>query len=112
MTVKEIIEIESANTGSINLFKEGIFWRSYNQSAMRMYEHFYPYKVIVKYVKKVQQKIYYCGFPENSLNNIREKAIEKGFQITEIKDKKNNYIRSFSNRGLQKLDENSTCLFK
>jgi hypothetical protein len=27
MTIKEILEIENANTDRINLFKEGIFWR-------------------------------------------------------------------------------------
>jgi hypothetical protein len=30
MTVKEIIEIENTNTGNMNLFKEGIFWRAYS----------------------------------------------------------------------------------
>jgi hypothetical protein len=35
MTVKEILEIENANTGSINLFKEGICWKVYEKSAWR-----------------------------------------------------------------------------
>jgi hypothetical protein len=31
MKVKEILEIENANPGSINLFKEGICWKVYEK---------------------------------------------------------------------------------
>ena len=88
MTIKEILEIENANTGSINLCKEGLFWRAYNQSAMRLVNNLKPLKIIRKYIKKAGQEIFYCGFPESGLDNIRGKAIEKGFQITETNDKK------------------------
>lgn len=88
MGIKEKIAQELNNENSIYLQKEGIFWRAYNQSAMRLVNDLKPLKIIRKYIKKVEQDIFYCGFPESSLDNIREKAIEKGFQITEIKDKK------------------------
>lgn len=88
MGVKEKIAQELNNENSIYLLKEGIFWRAYNQSAMRFVNNLKPLKIICKHIKKVKQEIFYCGFPESSLDNIREKAIEKGFQITEINDKK------------------------
>lgn len=88
MGVKEKIAQELNNANSIYLLKEGIFWRAYNQSAMRFVNNMKPLKIIRKYIKKAGQEIFYCGFPESSLDNIREKAIEKGFQITEINDKK------------------------
>lgn len=45
MTVKSILELESANTNSIFLLKEGIFYRAYNRSAMFMVTTIFPYKV-------------------------------------------------------------------
>lgn len=45
MTVKEIIAIENANEGGIYLFKEGIFWRVYNRSAMRLVNNLKPLKI-------------------------------------------------------------------
>ena len=88
MGVKEKIVQELNNENSIYLLKEGIFWRAYNQSAMRLVNNLKSLKIIRKYIKKAGQEIFYCGFPESSLDNIRKKAIEKGFQITEINDKK------------------------
>ena len=44
MTVKEIIAIESANTSSIILFKEGIFWRIYEKSA-----YFFTKKIYIRF---------------------------------------------------------------
>ncbi|OFY87783.1 MAG: hypothetical protein A3F72_02775 [Bacteroidetes bacterium RIFCSPLOWO2_12_FULL_35_15] len=85
MGVKEKIAQELNNENSIYLLKEGIFWRAYNQSAMRFVNNLKPLKIIRKHIKKVKQDIFYCGFPESSLDNIREKAVEKGFQITETK---------------------------
>lgn len=88
MGVKEKIVQELTNENSIYLLKEGIFWRAYNQSAMRFVNNLKPLKIIRKYIKKVKQDIFYCGFPESSLNDILKKAVEKGFQITETGDKK------------------------
>ena len=45
-------------------------------------------KIIRRYIKKVEQEIFYCGFPESSLDKIKVKAVEKGFKITETGDKK------------------------
>ena len=43
MKVKEILEIENANTGSINLFKKGICWRVYEKSAWRFLKNIREY---------------------------------------------------------------------
>jgi hypothetical protein len=55
---------------------------------MRFVNNLKPLKIIRKYIKKVKQDIFYCGFPESSLADIRERAVEKGFQITETGGKK------------------------
>ena len=70
MTVKEILEIEDANTGSINLFKEGICWRVYEKSAWRFVKNIREYRVLRKYVKAVKQDIAYLAFPESALPEI------------------------------------------
>ena len=87
MTVKEIIEQELKNKNSIYLLKEGIFWRVYNQSAMRLCSYLQSYKVNVKYIKKVQQDLYYCGFPDAFLDKIIQKAKEKGYETNQINEK-------------------------
>lgn len=87
MTVKEILQIESTNTSTINLFKEGIFWRAYNQSAMRLCNCLQTYKVNIKYIKKVEQDIYYCGFPVTYSDKIIQKAKEKEYEVIRINEK-------------------------
>ena len=70
MRIKEILEIENANTGSINLFKEGICWKVYEKSALRFVKNIREYRVFRKYVKAVKQDIAYFAFPESALPEI------------------------------------------
>ena len=86
MTVKEIVAMELSNTESIYLLREGLFYRAYNQSAMRMVLYLKAYKVNHKFVKTVQQEIFYIGFPSASLSSIKSLAIDKGFQVVEPAD--------------------------
>ena len=70
MKVKEILEIENANTGSINLFKEGICWKVYEKSAWRFVKNIRDYRVLRKYVKTVKQDIAYLVVPGSVLPEI------------------------------------------
>jgi hypothetical protein len=70
MKISEILKIERNNVDSINLFKEGIFWCSYEKSAWRFVENIKEYRVFKKFVKVVNQDIVYLGFPDNVLNEI------------------------------------------
>jgi len=83
MQVAKIIGLEKANTNCVYLLKEGLFYRAYNRSAMRVVRHLKPYKINRKYVKKVQQEIFYIGFPESSLETILQQAKNKSWQIKE-----------------------------
>lgn len=60
-----------------------MFWKAYNQSAMRLCEHFLSYKVTVKYIKKVKQTVCYCGFPQQALEKIKAKALENNCGFNE-----------------------------
>ena len=70
MKIAEILEIENANTGSINLFKEGICWKVYEKSAWRFVKNIREYRVFRKYVKAVKQDIAYFVVPESALPEI------------------------------------------
>jgi len=70
MKIAEILEIENANTGSINLFKEGICWKVYEKSAWRFVKNIREYRVFRKYVKAIKQDIEYLVVPESSLQEI------------------------------------------
>ncbi len=83
MNVSDIMELESANANGIYLLKEGMFYRAYNRSAMRFCACLQAYKVNTKYIKKVKQVIYYCGFPQQSLEKVKQLATEKGYGYME-----------------------------
>ena len=50
MKIAEILEIENANTGGINLFKEGICWKVYEKSAWRFVKNIREYDDYVYYL--------------------------------------------------------------
>ncbi len=74
MKIREILEIENKNTDSINLFREGLFWRCYEYSAWRFVKNIKDYRLIKRFVKIVDQDIVYLGFVDNTLPEILEKA--------------------------------------
>ena len=73
MTHKEILQRESSNTDLIHLYKEGLFWKAYEQSAYLFAHNIATYKVKSKYDKKTRQDIIYIGLPPISLERAKEK---------------------------------------
>lgn len=94
MKIEEMINQENHNKDKIYLHREGIFWRAYNYSAIRLCKYLKDYRVNVKYIKKVRDKIYYCGFPDGSLPQILDDARKKGYRI-EVIDEKHLIINGF-----------------
>ena len=66
MTITEKIE-QAALSNKLYFFKEGMFYKMYNQNAMWFTMHVKAYKVHVKFVKTVNQEVYSLGFPQNVL---------------------------------------------
>ena len=87
MTVKEILVIESANTGSINLFKEGIFWRVYQKSAYFFTKQIKDLKVLKKFYKNVNCEVVYAGFPDTILPQIEALSQSKEFKFENHNEK-------------------------
>ena len=71
MIISEILKIENANTGCINLFKEGIFWRIHQQSAYLFIKHVKNLKALKKFYKNVNREVVYAGFPDAILPQIQ-----------------------------------------
>ena len=79
MTIKDIIEMEKINLSGITLLKEGMFYRAYNRSAMRMSTKVRPLKVNKKLIKYVGEMVLYCGFPDNILSEVRNLCVQKNY---------------------------------
>ena len=73
MKIEEILKIESTNKDSIILFKEGIFLRAYERSAMRFTEYIADFKVFKKHYKIVNADVCYLGFPYSNHQVLFEK---------------------------------------
>ena len=87
MTVKEIIAIESANTSSIILFKEGIFWRIYEKSAYFFTKKVKDLKVLKKFYKIVNCEVVYAGFPDTILSQIQVLCQSKNLKFEKYNEK-------------------------
>ena len=77
--VKDILDIEKNNLSGIVLLKEGMFYRAYNVSAMRITTKVKALKVNAKLIKSVGQMVLYCGFPETILPAIRNFCAQKNY---------------------------------
>jgi len=79
MKIKDIIEMEKTNLSGITLLKEGMFFRAYNRSAMRISTKVKVLKVNTKLIKYVGQTVMYCGFPDNILPEISNLCVQKNY---------------------------------
>ncbi|MDR0332934.1 MAG: hypothetical protein LBI15_05665 [Dysgonamonadaceae bacterium] len=67
MTIKE--KIYHTDAFAVNLYKEGVFWTAYEQSAYAVCQ-IKPYTARKKYVKAVSAEVVSVGFPDSVLESI------------------------------------------
>ncbi|MDV3854132.1 hypothetical protein CMT96_05990 [Elizabethkingia anophelis] len=67
MKLSDIISRE--NYHSIQLYKQGVFWVAYEQSAYSIWEH-KGYRVNKKYIKSLKRDVVSLGFPASVLDEI------------------------------------------
>lgn len=89
MKLKEKLEKETGQR--INLYKQGVFWTAYEQSALILSRH-KQLKISIKFVKTVNQEVLSVGFPDTTLvffNEIfgRFTETEKHIGYFELNDK-------------------------
>ena len=70
----------SANNTLFTLYKEGLFYKCYNEDAMVFAKLVKPYKVITKYIKSADAKVTSLGFPVSE--------VEKGKLSLEVLSEK------------------------
>lgn len=72
MTVFEKLQevLFSAKEGKILLFREGMFWKAYQEAAYLFVANLKPYQVNKNYVKKVGVDVFSLGFPVPSTAKI------------------------------------------
>lgn len=83
MKIENILLHEENNKDSVILFKEGIFLRAYERSAMRFTEHFEKFKVFKKHYKIVNADVCYLGFPQKSFPVLLEKHSKTRYTETD-----------------------------
>ena len=87
MTIAEKIT-QSANSTPFTLYKEGLFYKCYNEDAMLFVKKVRAYKVGDKFVKSARGKVYSIGFPASeiekgklSFEEISTKIESQGFEL-------------------------------
>ncbi|WP_293672456.1 hypothetical protein [uncultured Parabacteroides sp.] len=83
MNLKEKIEAEQQDRPLIILYMEGMFWKAYEQSAMRFTKEVKAYRLQKRFVKIVNGEVVSMGFPDGSLQEVLN-----GRELTRIDDKR------------------------
>ena len=104
MTTAEKIALAKSNN-NFTLFKEGLFYKCYNEDAMVFVQRLRAYKVSTKFIKIVGDTVYSIGFPVGevekgnlTLEFISEKLAAKGFEENE-----GNIIFLLNDMGMKKI---------
>jgi len=87
MTIVDKIQC-SSNKTQFTLYKEGLFYKCYNEDVMIFVIKVKNYKVSSKFVKSAREKVYSIGFPSSevlngnlSFESISEKIGAKRFEV-------------------------------
>lgn len=77
MKIKDIYNMELANTNSIYLIKDGNFYRAYEHSALFFAENIEPYHLLKRLYKVINVEMVYLGFPQTALpKQLKEKGLK------------------------------------
>jgi hypothetical protein len=82
MKISEIYQHELRNYDSCYLFKDGIFWRAYEKSAMLFHRHIKNYEIKTKHYKVLNSTLLFLGFPDTGVEKIKVFCNEKDLKIS------------------------------
>lgn len=102
MTIANKIQI-SADKTRFTLFKEGLFYKCYNEDAMVFVQNLKKYKVSVKFVKSVGESVFSIGFPGSVVNteSITFDAIAAAIDATSYYENATDVVFELKNKDLQ-----------
>ena len=89
MNLKEKIDAEQQDKPLVLLYMEGMFWKAYEQSAMRFTKEIKAYKLQKRFFKNVNSEVVSLGFPDGSLQGVL-----KGREFTRINEKQISFFLS------------------
>lgn len=75
MTKQEILEREDAQSTTIHLYKEGIFWKAYEYSAYRFVFGILKCKPKKQRFKETSTEMIHIGFPLTSLDTHQDSSV-------------------------------------
>ena len=86
----EILSKEQENSRTIYFYREGVFYKAYEQSAYLFIKYIRPFQVKKRFVKSVKQEVTSIGFPTNSLYTYfsKEQVVEQENEAKVELDKK------------------------
>jgi hypothetical protein len=86
MTIAEKVLI-SKNEWVLTLFKEGLFYKCFNEDAMVFTQRVRNYKITSKYVKSIGEQVLSIGFPSNEIekNKTTLEAIKNAINASSFK---------------------------
>lgn len=109
MTIAEKIKC-SADKAVFTLFREGLFYKCYNEDAMVFAQKVKAYKVSSKYVKSIDEKVISLGFPASEVDkgNISLDAIAEIVFAESYKEDSHGVVFSLKTDIKQKFDDFQT----
>jgi hypothetical protein len=87
MTIKQKVD-RSANIGIFTLYREGLFFKCYNEDAMIFSTRVKPYKIAAKHVKSAGCLVCSLGFPASTFgkNDLSISSICEAIQAQDYTD--------------------------
>ena len=70
MIILEKVTLQKQDTSKIFLFKEGLFYKAYNEGAFLLKDK--NYKITVKQIKSIENEVLSIGFPISVLEKLKE----------------------------------------
>lgn len=72
MDLKQKLALETADSTHIYLYREGLFWKAYERSAIKFIQTITAYQVNTRFCKVVNMEVISLGFPDTVLPGILE----------------------------------------
>ena len=77
MTILDKVTLQLQDTTKIFLFKEGLFYKAYNEGAFLLKDK--NYKVAVKKIKSVENEVLSIGFPVSVFEKLKDEFVFEFF---------------------------------
>ena len=78
MTILDKVTLQQQDTTKIFLFKEGVFYKAYNEGAFLLQDR--NYKVAVKKIKSVENEVLSIGFPVSVFEKLKDEFVFDFFE--------------------------------